>query len=109
MGDFMLTIKREQQAVDADISYHVIINQIDMCTLENGQMKNLDLKNGDYKIQIKSSRFVSQEIPFSMAEKTQIEFVCTPSYKNTTWSIFLHKTFKKNRGILLKLTQDIYL
>lgn len=109
MEELMLTIKREQMWVDADISYQVIINGVNMCTLDNGQIKNLDLKKGDYKIQIRSSRFQSIEIPFSITDGSHVEFVCKPNYKNTTLSIFTHRVLKKNVGIDLKLKQDIYL
>lgn len=105
----MLTIKREQKVIDADISYQVIINNVNMCTLDNGQIKNLDLKNGDYKIKIKSSRFKSTEIPFSITDGSHVEFICRPIYKNTKFSIFVHRVFKKNIGIYLELKQDIYL
>ncbi len=105
----MLTIKREQRMIDADISYQVIINGINMCTLDNGQIKNLDLKNGDYKIKIRSSRFVSIEKIFSLTDGSHVEFICKPNYKNTKLSIFIHRVFKKNIGIDLELKQDIYL
>ncbi|MCI8545137.1 MAG: hypothetical protein HFH09_02775 [Bacilli bacterium] len=105
----MLTIKREQMWVDADISYQVIINGVNMCTLDNGQIKNLDLKKGDYKIQIRSSRFQSIEIPFSITDGSHVEFVCKSNYKNTKMSIFIHRVLKKNVGIHLELKQDIYL
>lgn len=105
----MLTIKREQKIVDGDISYQVLINGINMCTLDNGNIKNLDLKNGDYKIQIQSSRFKSIEIPFSITDGSHVEFVCKPNYKNTKLSIFKYRVLKKNVGIDLKLRQDIYL
>lgn len=109
MEECMLTIKREEKIVDADISYQVIINGINMCTLDNGQMKNLDLKNGDYKIRIKSSRFRSKEIPFSITDGSQVEFICKPNYKRNLLSIFIHRILKKNIGIFLELKQDIYL
>ncbi|MCI9234072.1 MAG: hypothetical protein HFH08_05735 [Bacilli bacterium] len=105
----MLTIKREQKIIDADISYQVIINGVNMCTLDNGGIKNLDLKNGEYKIKILSSRFQSQEIPFSITDGSHVEFVCKPDYKKTKLSIFIHRIFKKNIGIYLELRQDIYL
>lgn len=105
----MLTIKREQKLLDGDIYYQVVINGMGMCTLDNGQMKNLDLKNGDYKIKIQSSRFESKEIPFSITDGSHVEFICKPSYKNNTLSKLIHRIVKKNIGILLELKQDIYL
>lgn len=105
----MLTIKRKEKIVDMDISYQVVINGMNMCTLDNGQMKNLDLKNGDYKIQIKSSRFKSKIIPFSITDGSHVEFICKPIYKRNVFSVLLYRIFKRNIAISLELKQDIYL
>lgn len=105
----MLTINREKSKLDERESYRIFINNIEMGLINNGEMKNFDLKNGSYKMQLKSSKFKSKVVEFSITSGSHIEFSCKPSWKNTAFSIFTHTFFKRNVGISLILKHDIYI
>lgn len=101
----MLTIKREKNKVDETIPYQILINGINMGMIENGELKNLDLKNGSYKLQVKSSKMESQMVEFSITDGSFVEFLVKPAWRGN--SIF--HLLKRKKGILLELKQDIYL
>lgn len=105
----MLTIKRENSKVDQNVPYQIIINDIMMGNLENDSVRTFDLKNGTYKMQIKSSRFVSNVVEFNITMGSLIEFTCKPKWKETSSSLFFYRIIKHKEGISLSLKQDIYL
>ncbi len=105
----MLTIKRENSKVDQNVPYQIIINDIMMGNLENDSVRTFDLKNGTYKMQIKSSRFVSNVVEFNITMGSLIEFTCKPKWKETSSSLFFYRIIKHKEGISLNLKQDIYL
>ena len=105
----MLTINREKSKVDENIFYEVWINGINMGSLENGKLKNLDLKNGNYKMQIRSSKMVSKVVEFSITNGSYVEYKVKPVWKGTTASLLFYTILKGKKGINLELKQDIYL
>ena len=105
----MLTIKRENNAIDQNTAYQIVINDIMMGKLENDSVRSFDLKNGTYKMQVKSSRFVSNVVEFTITTGSVIEFTCKPKWKETSSSLFFYKVIKHKEGISLNLKQDIYL
>lgn len=109
MEFLMLTINREKNKLDECEIYRIFINHIEMGIIRNGEMKNFDLKNGSYKMQLKSSKWKSKVVEFSITSGSHLEFSCKPSWKNTVFSIFIHKFFKRNVGISLLLKHDIYI
>lgn len=105
----MLIIKRDDVLTGKEEAFFITINHISMGTIQNGEIKQFDLKNGEYEIQVSSSKFTSNTIKFSMSDNQIVEFQCKPRYQNTIISQLWYQFFPFNKGILLIKKQDIYL
>lgn len=105
----MLTIKRLKAIIDEKEEYQIFINDIPMGIIRNDEIRRLDLKDGIYKMYVKSSKMKSNMVEFNITSGSYVEFTCKPSHKGTIFSFFIHKVLKGNIGILLTLKQDIYL
>lgn len=105
----MLIVKRTKSLVDQEVEYTIEINHIVMGKIGNDEIKQFDLKSGEYEIQIISSDFKSNVIKFSMNDGQIIEMSCVPKFKNHQFSRLCYMIFRRNHGIQLAIKQDIYL
>ena len=67
------------------------------------------LKEGNYKMYVKSSKIKSNVVEFSITSGSYVEFTCRPNHKGNILSLIICKLFKGNIGINITLKQDIYL
>ncbi len=105
----MLTLKRLKYLVDEQEEYQIFINDIPMGIIKNDSSRSLDLKDGNYKMYVKSSKIKSNVVEFSITSGSYVEFTCRPNHKGNILSLIICKLFKGNIGINITLRQDIYL
>lgn len=105
----MLIIKRDDTVVDKEVDYTITLNEIVMGSIHSGEIKQLDIKNGEYQLQIHSNTFHSNKVNFSMNDGQIVEVFCKPKYQDTVLSKVVYQTIFLKQGILLEIKQDIYL
>lgn len=103
----MIRIQRLEVMQDENVSYDIYLNGIKLDSIEVGQTKRYDLKNGDYELQVKSYEMHSDIVKFNVYEGQIVEFTCYPLYEN--YNKIYYKTIKSGKGIALKMSQNLYL
>lgn len=103
----MIRIHRTDSAMDQNITYEIYLNGMKLDTIQVGETKRYDLKNGDYELQIKSYEMHSNKLKFNVYDGQILEFTCYPLYENYNKSFY--KIVKGGQGIFLENNQNLYL
>lgn len=104
----MIKLKRLNSIVDHNTEYKVYINNIVVANIYSGELKNVNIKPGNYEIEIKSSEMKSNKIKFDICDGEIIEFEIKPNYDNNFFSKFITKILG-GMGIKISIKSDIYL
>lgn len=105
----MIKLKRKDSSVDRGCPYEVYINDKLVCKINNGEELGLDLKQGEYVIQIKAHNFTSEKVKFTLFENQFASFICYPLYSENKGTKFIYKSLFNKVGIALEKQNDFYL
>jgi len=103
----MIRIQRLDTVIDQDVTYEIYLNGMKLDTIQVGEMKKYDLKNGDYELEIKSYEMHSNKVKFNVYDGQILEFTCRPLYQEH--SKIFYKLVKGGKGISLENNQNLYL
>lgn len=105
----MIKINRLNCKTDYYLDYDIYINNIKIITISNNEIKNINLKPGNYYIEIKSGFSKSKKINFELSQNQIIEFEIKPKHQNNVIFKIIAKLLFNNAIINIKIKSDIYL
>lgn len=105
----MIKIGRKNNPVDHGKPYKVIVDNIPVFDIYEGEIKNINIETGKHKIKVKSDKFESNVIEFESTGEGVLEFEVVPDYVNNLVSKIFTKTLYGNVGLKLSIKNDFYL
>ena len=105
----MIKIGRKLNPVDHEIPYKVLIDNVQVFEILEDEIKNINIEPGKHKIQVKSDKYISNEIEFENTSEGIIEFEVAPDYTNNMLSKFFTNVLYGKVGLKLSIKNEIYL
>ena len=105
----MIKVYRENNPVDHEIPYKVLIDNIPVFEILEEDIKNLKLEPGKHKIAVKSTKYTSNSVEFEETEDGIIEFEVKPDYTNNLISKFFTNTLYGKVGLRVEKKKEFYL
>lgn len=105
----MVKVYRENNSVDHEKPYKVLIDNIPVFELLEGDIKNINLDPGIHKISAKSEKYTSNEIEFEETSESIIEFVVEPDYVNNAISKFFTNTIYGKVGLKVSKKNEFFI
>lgn len=105
----LLKIYRENNKVDHDIPYKVLIDNIPVFEIVEEEVKDYKLEPGKHKISVKSDKYISNELEFIAANDLVQEFTIRPDYENNFLSKIFTSTIYGKVGIKISIKKEFYL
>ena len=105
----MIKINRLNGYADKGRKYKVIVDDKQIGTIKESEIKCFDLSEGEHTIYLKIDWCRSNKIKFSINKDEIIEFDCDNSIRG--WRIFLNLlyiTFLKNKYLWIKIKDKSY-
>ena len=93
----MIRISRQSRYSDSLRSYKIYIDDIYCSDIKNGEVKELDIENGEHSIYLKIDWCRSKKLNFIVNSNELLEFYCGISMNGLKWLlVFVYITFLKN-------------
>lgn len=105
----MIKIGRKLNSVDHEKPYKVLIDNVQVFEILEDEIKNINIDPGKHKIQVKSDKYVSNEIEFENTSEGIIEFEVIPDYTDNMLSKFFTNVLYNKVGLKLSIKNEIYL
>lgn len=105
----MIKIYRSNNPVDHEKPYKVFIDKIQVFEILEDEIKNLNIEPGKHVIQIKSEKYISNELEFNESGESILEFIVEPDYSNNAISKFFTKTLYGKVGIKVSIKKEFYI
>ena len=105
----MVKVYRENNSVDHEIPYKVLIDNIPVFDIIEDEIKNIKLEPGIHKISAKSDKYKSNEVEFEETGEGIIEFLVEPDYTNNAISKFFTNTLYGKLGIKVSKKKEFYI
>ena len=105
----MIKLKRRDCVADKGCPYNVYLNDKKICQIKNGEELGMDLKPGDYVMQIKGGNFISEKLKFTIYGEQLTSIICYPLYSENKGTKFFYKALCNKVGIELKIEDNFYL
>ncbi|MBU3113650.1 hypothetical protein [Clostridium lacusfryxellense] len=98
----MIRISRQTTYFDSFRSYKIYIDEIYCGDIKDGEIKELDIENGEHSIYLKIDWYRSKKSNFTVNSNELLEFYCGNSINGLKrLLIFIYITFLKNRYLFL--------
>lgn len=99
----MIRISRQTSYPDSLRSYKIFIDDIYCGDIKNGEIKELDIENGEHSIYLKIDWCRSKKLNFIVNSNELLEFYCGNSMYGLKWFlIFIYITFLKNSYLFIQ-------
>lgn len=105
----MLKVQRKHSDVDVNAPYTVYLNNMELCKLNDNEIKDFNLKSGKYKLKVLGGGFHSKELEFELSDGQLLQIACYPAYKNSKLNKMFYKHILNNEAIYIEIDKDIYL
>ena len=105
----MIKVYRENNSVDHEKSYRVLIDNIAVFDILEGDIKSISLDPGKHKISVKSDKYTSNELEFEETSEGIIEFVVEPDYTNNAISKLFTNTLYGKVGLKVSKKNEFYI
>lgn len=99
----MIRISRQTTYFDSFRSYKIYIDEIYCGDIKDGEIKELDIENGEHSIQLKIDWCRSEKSNFIVNSNELLEFYCGNSINGLkVLLIFIYITFLRNRYLFIQ-------
>lgn len=105
----MIKVYRENNNVDHEKPYRVLIDNIPVFDLLENDIKSISLDPGKHTIKAKSDKYVSNELEFTETDEGIVEFIVEPDYTNNVLSKFFTSTIYGKQGLKVSLKKEFYI
>jgi len=104
----MIRISRQSRYFDSLRDYKIYIDDEYCGYISNGEIKEIDVENGEHSISLKIDWCRSNNLTFIVKDNELVEFNCGNSMKGLKRLLgLIYITFLKNNYLFIKLTNDI--
>lgn len=105
----MIKVYRENNSVDHEKPYRILIDNIPVFDLYEGEIKSISLDPGIHKIKAKSDKYISNELEFTETSEGVVEFTVEPDYTNNMISKIFTSTIYGKQGLKVSLKKEFYI
>lgn len=105
----MIKVYRENNPVDHEKPYRVLIDNIPVFDIIEGDIKSINLDPGKHTIKVKSDKYISNELEFMETDEGIVEFIVEPDYTNNMLSKVFTSTIYGKVGLKVSLKKEFYI
>lgn len=105
----MIKVHRINHAVDYEIPYQIFVDGKSVLVIHTNERLDYSVTPGKHTICVKSSKYRSNKITFTIDQNEIVEFEIKPDYKNNVLSKLITNTLFFKIGIKISKVESFYL